>query len=108
VKEAEGITDVPSLSWGERLTSSSVIAPVRKGFGHENNFFCLLFRQDTRKLTGKDIFFQAKGGITLIELILAFHFGFVFLGLEIHSALLCPCHVSALKQNLCTHGVLDP
>jgi len=69
VKQVEEITDVLSLSWGERLTSSSVIAPVRKGVGHEKNFFCLLFRQDTRKLTGKDLFFQAECGMTLIELI---------------------------------------
>jgi len=32
VKQAEGITDVPSLSWGETLLSSSSIAPTSDSF----------------------------------------------------------------------------
>jgi len=96
-------------SAGERgLLPAVSLLLSEKVLGMRIIFFCLLFRQDTRKLTEKDLFFQAEGGITLIELILTFHFGFVFLGLEIHSALLCSCHVSALKQNHCTYRVLDP
>ena len=52
VKEAEGIPEVPSLSCGETLLSSSAITPIRKGVGHENHLFGPIFRQDIRKVTG--------------------------------------------------------
>ena len=52
VKQAEGMPAVPSLTWGERLLSSSAITPIRKGAGHENHLFGPIFRQDIRKVTG--------------------------------------------------------
>jgi len=57
------------LSAGERGLQTAVsLLLFEKELGMRIIFFGLLFRQDNRMLAGKDLFFQAEGGNTLIVL----------------------------------------
>ena len=97
VKEAEGITDVPSSAGERGLLPAVSLLLSEKVLGMRIIFFCLLFRQETRKLTGKDLFFLAEGGITLINFHISFWVCISKARNTFSSPLFMPCLCSETK-----------